>query len=207
MVTNCTNFDNENSANIFTINCKDIILREFQMEDLEDIYNITLQPEIAEFLPDWIATKETRREWLIKYEIKENREFLDSVPDISKVKGRAFRLGVILKKSNKLIGWINSGLKEELPPPNREIGHAISNEYTGKGYGTQAAQGLIKYIFENTNTEMLNATVLTYNLASNNVIRKCGFRLIDKIEIEGKEYFYYRLSKSEYIIGEKDEKI
>lgn len=177
------------------------------MEDLEDIYNITLQPEIAEFLPDWIATKETRREWLIKYEIKENREFLDSVPDISKVKGRAFRLGVILKKSNKLIGWINSGLKEELPPPNREIGYAISNEYTGKGYGTQAAQGLIKYLFENTNTEILNATALTYNLASNNVIRKCGFILIDKIEIEGKEYFYYRLSKSEYIMEEKDEEI
>jgi len=60
------------------------------MEDLEDIYNITLQPEIAEFLPDWVATKETRREWLIKYEIKENREFLDSVPDISKVKDVLF---------------------------------------------------------------------------------------------------------------------
>ncbi|MNN76087.1 hypothetical protein D3C81_1924370 [compost metagenome] len=94
-----------------------------------------------------------------------------------------------------------------MPPPNREIGYAISNEYTSNGYGTQAARGLIKYLFENTNTEILNATALTYNLASNNVIRKCGFRLIDKIEIEGKEYFYYRLSKSEYIMGEKDEEI
>lgn len=26
-------------------------------------YKITLQPEIGEFLPDWIATKEKRREW------------------------------------------------------------------------------------------------------------------------------------------------
>jgi len=193
-----TNWNHINSKNIFTIECKDIVLREFQLEDLDAIYNITLQPEIAEFLPDWIATKEKRREWLTKYEIKENKEFFESVPNIPNISRHALRLGIILKETNELIGWICSGLKDELPPPNREIGYAISNEYKCKGYTTQAAQGLIKYLFENTNTDVLNATALTYNTPSNRVIQKCGFKLVGNIVIENKDYYYYRINKSEW---------
>lgn len=194
-----TNSNNVNSKEVFTIECKDIVLREFLLEDLDAIYNITLQPEIAEFLPDWISTKEKRREWLTKYEINENREFLEIVPNISNINKRhALRLGIILKKTNELIGWCCSGFKEELPPPNREIGYAISNEYRCKGYTTQAAQGLMKYLFENTNTDVVNATALTYNTPSNRVLQKCGFNHMGSIEIEGKEYYYYKLSKSEW---------
>jgi [ribosomal protein S5]-alanine N-acetyltransferase len=184
--------------NVFTIECKDIYLREFQLEDLDAIYTLTLQPEITNFLPDWIATKEQRREWLLKYEINENREFLEAVPNIPNIKGHALRLGIILNDTNELIGWICSGLKDELPPPNREIGYAISKDYRCKGYTTQAAQGLIKYLFENTNTDVLNATALTYNTPSNRVIQKCGFRLMGNIEIKNQEYYYYKLCKSEW---------
>ncbi|WP_243156370.1 GNAT family N-acetyltransferase [Clostridium sp. C8-1-8] len=183
------------SNKVFTIECKNIILREYQVEDLDAIYNITLQPEIREFLPDWIATKEKRREWLTKYELKENREFFDAVPNIEE---QILRLGIILKETNELIGWINSGVKEELPKPNREIGYGISNAFTCKGYVTEAAQGLIKYLFDKTNTEVLNATALTYNIPSNKVIKKCGFRLVKNIYIDNKEYYYYKLSKSEW---------
>nr|WP_308743428.1 hypothetical protein [uncultured Anaerocolumna sp.] len=89
-----TNSYKQNSKNVFTIDCKDIMLREFQLEDLDAIYNITLQPEIKEFLPDWIATKEKRKEWLTIYEINENKEFLESVPNIPNIKGHALRLGI-----------------------------------------------------------------------------------------------------------------
>ena len=191
------NSNNSNLKNVFTIECKDIVLREFQLEDLDAIYNITLQPEIAEFLPDWIATKEKRREWLTKHEIKENKEFLESVPNIPNISRHALRLGIILKETNELIGWICSGLKDELPSPNREIGYAISNEYKCKGYATQAAKGLIKYLFENTNCEVLNATALTYNTSSNKVIDKCGFSLMGNIKIDGDNYYYYKLKKGE----------
>ena len=68
------------------------------------IYALTLQPEITDFLPDWIATKEKRKEWLIKYELKENKEFLEAVPNIPNIKRHALRLGIILKNTNELIG-------------------------------------------------------------------------------------------------------
>jgi len=166
-----TNWNHINSKNIFTIECKDIVLREFQLEDLDAIYNITLQPEIAEFLPDWIATKEKRREWLTQYETKENKEFFESVPNIPNISRHALRLGIILKETN---------------------------EYKCKWYTTQAAQGLIKYLFENTNTDVLNATALTYNTPLNRVIQKCGFKLVGNIVIENKDYYYYRINKSEW---------
>ena len=184
--------------NVFKIECKDIVLKEFELEDLDEIYELTLQHEITDFLPDWIATKEKRREWLVKYEINENREFLESVPNISTSGRKALRLAIILKETNQIIGWCCSGFKAELPLPNREIGYAVSKNYRNKGYTTQAAKGLIKYLFENTNLDVLNATALTYNKPSNRVIEKCGFKFINNVEIENHEFYYYKLNKSEW---------
>jgi Acetyltransferases, including N-acetylases of ribosomal proteins len=190
--------DNSNSKKVFIIDCKDVVLREYQIEDLDAIYNITLQPEVKEFLPDWVAAKEKRREWLSKYEIPENKKCFDSFPDFPNSNEYILRLGIILKETNELIGCITSGLKKELPPPNREIGYVISNDYTGNGYATQATKGLIKFLFENTNIDVLNATALTYNAPSNRVIQKCGFKLLGTMEIMGKDFYYYKIDKSEW---------
>jgi len=186
------NYKEITSKNIFTIDCKDIILREFRLEDLDELYALTLQPEITDFLPDWKGTKEQRKEWLINFHIKSNNEFLEAVPNIQ---NQLLCLGIILKETNDFIGWCCTGLKDELPSPNREIGYAISKDYRCKGYTTQAAKGLIKYLFEKTNVMELNAIALTYNIPSNRVIQKCGFNYISSIEIENQEFCYYKLSK------------
>jgi RimJ/RimL family protein N-acetyltransferase len=188
------------SKNIFTIDCKDIVLREFRLEDLDELYNLTLQPEITDYLPDWKSTKEQRKEWLIDFHIKSNKEFLEAVPNIGE---QWLNLGIILKETNEFIGWCCTGPKDELPLPNREIAYAISRDYRSKGYTTQAAEGLVKYLFENTNVEVLNAIALTHNIPSNRVIQKCGFSYINIIEIEDEEFHHYKLSKNEWI-GKND---
>jgi RimJ/RimL family protein N-acetyltransferase len=188
------NYEEIASKNVFTINCKDIILREFRLEDLDELYALTLQPEITDYLPDWKATKEDRREILINYHMENNKSFLEAIPNI---KEEGLILGVILKETNEFIGWCGTSLKEELPSPNREIAYAISKNHRCKGYTTQAVQGLIKYLFENTNIKVLNAIALTHNIPSNRVIEKCGFNYISNIEIENEEFYYYKLSKNE----------
>lgn len=180
---------------VFTIECKDIVLREFQAEDLEELYALTLQPEITDFLPDWKSTKEQRKNWLVKYNIKENKDFFEAVPNTN---GYCLRLGIILKETNEFIGWCCSGIKDELPYPNREIAYAISKNHRSKGYTTQAAQALIKYLFDKTDVEVLNAIALPHNFASNKVIQKCGFNYIGDIEVEGQQFKYYKLNKNEY---------
>ncbi|MFB5677520.1 GNAT family N-acetyltransferase [Paenibacillus terreus] len=69
-------------------------------------------------------------------------------------------------------------MKDELPPPNREIMFALSNQHINKGFTTQAAQGLTNYLFEKTNIDVLNAVAKKRNTGSNRVIQKSGFHFV-----------------------------
>jgi RimJ/RimL family protein N-acetyltransferase len=183
------------SGSIFTIDCKDIMLREFRLEDLDQLHALTLQPEITDILPDWKGTKEQHKDWLINMYLKSNKEFLGCTPSIG---GQWLNLGIILKETNEFIGWCCTGASDELPEPNREIGYAISKYHRNKGYTTQAVQALIKYLFEETNVEVLNAMALTYNQPSNRVIQKCGLKYINNIQIGERAFYHYTISKIEW---------
>ncbi|OCA83193.1 acetyltransferase [Bacillus sp. FJAT-27225] len=178
---------------LFTIDCGDIVLREFTIEDVDAIYEITSQPEVYEYLPDWRSTREQRLEWVANYEIPSNKSFLSALPAIDEE--NYLKLGIILKDTGEFIGFCTTGIKEELPPPNREIAYAISKHYRNRGYTTKAVKGLISFLFEQTNVELLNAIVLTQNISSSRVIQKTGFTFAGDIEIEGQHYHHYILRK------------
>ncbi|WP_245805844.1 GNAT family N-acetyltransferase [Bacillus alkalicellulosilyticus] len=103
-----------------------------------------------------------------------------------------------MKENDQLIGFCNTGIKEELSLPNREVAFAISKHYRNKGYTTQAVKGLMKYLFEKTNVEQLNAVVLPQNIASNKVIVKCGFHHSRDVEIDNQEFYHYKIFKEEF---------
>lgn len=57
----------------------------------------------------------------------------------------------------------------------------------GKGYASEALQGLIKAVFEkNNNLTHLIASADEGNRASNRVIEKIGFRKVERMEYENK---------------------
>jgi RimJ/RimL family protein N-acetyltransferase len=161
----------ESINNVFTIECEDIILREYSVEDLDEFHAITHQPGIVEFLPGWNVSKEQRLDWLLNYEGKENKEFIKAVSQGGDMEELHLRLGIISKDTGEF-----------------------------KGYTTQAAQGLIKYLFENTNVDELTAIALMYNKSSNKVIQKCGFDYLNIIELENEKYNHYKLNKSKWRI-------
>lgn len=180
----------------FTIECEDILLREYRMEDLDAIYQITHEPEIRAFLPGWDVSREQRQEWLINYEMVENQQFLKAVIDGGDVEQLRLRLAIILKETGECIGWCNTGPKEELPLPNREIMYGLSNRYYNKGYTTQAVQALIRYLFQYTREHELNAVAVLHNHASNRVIQKCGFEYVGEIELDRERHHHYKLRKA-----------
>lgn len=184
--------------NIFTIDCEDVILREFIVNDLDDFHSLTWQPEIYKYLPDWNVSKEQRKDWLVNYEIPENKQFLEAISQGFDIGNLRLRLAIILKETQELIGWCCSGIKEELPTPNREIIYAISKDHRGKGYTTQATKGLISFLFENTNITMLSSIALLDNFSSNKVIKKSGFIFQNIIQIELEKYNYYTLYKKNW---------
>lgn len=190
---------NKKFGKLFRIDCGDIYLQEFSINDSESIYRISNQPEIFKFLPDWKSTKEQRLDWVINYEIPANTEFLHAVANKSEMDAHSLKLGIFIKETDEFIGWCCTGLKEELPLPNREIMYAISNEHQKKGYATKAAKGLIHFLYTNTNLEVINAIALINNISSNKVIKKCGFTYLCQQKIENDLYNHYILNKSEWI--------
>ncbi|MDR4172448.1 GNAT family N-acetyltransferase [Bacillus nitratireducens] len=189
----------ESLTKLFRIDCGDIYLQEFMVKDAESIYKISNQPEIEKFLPDWKSTKEQRTHWIINDEIPANKAFLDAMKTTSNIDGHSLQLGIFNKDTNEFIGWCCTSIKEELPSPNREIMYAVSSEYHNNGYATKATKGLIGFLFENTNVDVLNAIALIKNVPSNKVIEKCGFTYMSQQTIEKQLYNHYILSKSEWI--------
>ncbi|MEK4458290.1 GNAT family N-acetyltransferase [Paenibacillus sp. FSL R10-2748] len=181
-----------------TLECKDIILREYQLEDLNELHELTWQPEIYEFLPGWNVEKEVRLDWLKNYEIPENNQFLKRVEEGLKVGDLRLRLGIVLKETGKFIGWCCSGIKDDLPASNREIMYGISKDHRSKGYTTQAVQGIIQYLFDNTEIKELNAIALLENGASNRVIQKSNFKFVGEIEIDDEVYNHYKIHKIDF---------
>ncbi|MCU4770638.1 GNAT family N-acetyltransferase [Bacillus toyonensis] len=189
----------ESSTKLFRIDCGDIYLQEFTMKDAESIYKISNQPDIEKFLPDWKSTKEQRVYWIINDEIPANKAFFEAVKTTNNIDDHMLKLGIFKEATNEFIGWCCTGIKEELPTPNREIMYAISSEYQNNGYATKATKGLIDYLFKNTTLDVLNAIALINNVPSNKVIEKCGFTYMSEQTIENQLYNHYVLSKSEWI--------
>ncbi|PEX86831.1 GNAT family N-acetyltransferase [Bacillus cereus] len=189
----------ESLTKLFSIDCGDIYLQEFTVKDADSIYKISNQPEIEKFLPDWKSMKEQRVNWIVNYEIPANKAFLDAVKNTSNIEGYSLKLGIFMKDTNEFIGWCCTGIKEELPSPNREIMYAISSEYHNNGFATKATKGLIDYLFKKTNLNVLNAIALINNVPSNKVIKKCGFTYTSQQMIENQLYNHYQLNKSEWI--------
>ncbi|MEE6182147.1 GNAT family N-acetyltransferase [Bacillus wiedmannii] len=189
----------EGLTKLFKIDCGDIYLQEFTVKDAESIYKIANQPDIEKFLPDWKSTKEQRVNWVTNYEIPENKAFLNAVRTTTNIDDHILRLGIFKKTTNEFIGWCCTGMKDELPAPNREIMYAVSSEYHNNGYATKATKGLIDYLFKNTNVDVLNAIALINNAPSNKVIEKCRFTYLGQQMIENQIYNHYVLSKSEWI--------
>ncbi|WP_235947754.1 GNAT family N-acetyltransferase [Paenibacillus glycinis] len=188
----------ENDNEAFRIDCGAVVLRLFKPEDLDDFHAVTHEPEIVRYLPGWNAeTKEIRADWLLHYEIPGNERFLQAVREGRDIGELQLRLAVTLKETGQFVGWVCSGIKDELPPPNREIMYGISNAHGGRGYATLAAAGMIRYLFGRGLADELNALALPHNTASNRVIAKCGFRAAGSITIDGEAYHHYKLFRNE----------
>lgn len=175
----------------FTIECDSILLREFLPEDLDEFCAITAEPHIREFLPDWEVDRETRRLWLRDYEIPGNRAFLENAKKGGRIDAHTLRLAVIERSSGRFVGWCCTGLKDELPVPNREIVYGLSADCLGKGYMTQAVTALTDWLFANTDTNVIHGLAKPDNIASNRVLQKCGFEDLGEVKLEDGVYKHY----------------
>lgn len=104
-----------------------VVLRPYRVDDVDAIYGLTQEAAVREFLPDWNVPKTQRRHWLVHYEIPENARFLAAVAAERHIGDLRLRLAITERGTGEFVGWCCTGIKEELPPPNREVVYAVAS--------------------------------------------------------------------------------
>jgi ribosomal-protein-alanine N-acetyltransferase len=80
--------------------------------------------------------------------------------------------------------------------PETEVAYLLAKEYWGQGLGTEAAQGVSQYGFEQLNLSRLICMIHPGNQASINVAVKIGMSLEKEMEDNDKgPYLLYSRSK------------
>lgn len=86
-----------------------------------------------------------------------------------------YQLTIIEKETNVLIGDIGLHF---IDAENKqvEIGCTLNKEYQGKGYATEALEGIIDYLFMTLNKHRIMASVDPRNHKSLKLLERIGFR-------------------------------
>ncbi len=133
-----------------------MILRNFFESDFEDYYDIVSNDEIYKFL---MAIKPTNK--IIAFETFKNYMLRDNE--------------FAIVENEHVVGYIRLDLN--MYHKKASIGYVVNPRYQRRGYCSQAIEIMINKVFKEMGIEKIEATVFEDNLASANLLEKCGFKL------------------------------
>ena len=123
------------------------------------------------------------------YDMKMAQEFVEAEETSAAAAGRflddpegAVVFAITLQPSGALIGCI--GLQKT--PEGPELGYWIGKSFWGNGYGTEAAERMVRLAFETYRLPRLIASAVTINDASHRVLEKIGFVISGTGEIHSR---------------------
>jgi len=105
------------------------------------------------------------------YEVEIAEEWIKTHPATFD-EGISVNFAIVLRESGVLCG--STGLGIDAENANAELGYWIGLPYWGKGYGTEAAQAVVKYGFEVIGLHRIQASHFSHNPASARVMQKIG---------------------------------
>ena len=166
-----------------TINTKRLVLKDFNENDQEALYAIfgdehTMKYYDIEPFPEMEKVQE-----IINLKNKRLQE------------GTGIRWGIFL--DNQLIG--TCGFNSYQPKGRSTIGYDINKKYWNRGYATEAIEAMSNYGFSELEIHRIEAYVTPGNIASEKVLKKCGF------EKEGvlKQAFFFKGKYQDQILYAK----
>ncbi|WP_346939407.1 GNAT family protein [uncultured Clostridium sp.] len=139
-----------------------LIYREVNSEDVEEIFKIYSDPEVAKY--DWFTPINTKDDALSIIDCYK-KEF-ENKEEIT--------WGVARKNDNKIIGYCNLGSFDD-DSIRSEIGYGFNRDEWNKGYATEAIKVLVKFGFDVMNFHRIEATVTLGNDASIKALKKANF--------------------------------
>jgi ribosomal-protein-alanine N-acetyltransferase len=139
-----------------------LILKRITKDDVNEVFELRSNPETMKYIPrPLVKTTEDAIEHIAMIEEKI-------------ILNEGINWGITFKNSSKLLGII--GFYRMQPENYRaEIGYILLPEFHGKGIITEAVKRLITYGFDDLKLHSIEAIIDPENLASENVLQKCGF--------------------------------
>ncbi len=138
-----------------------LFLRHLEYDDANDI---------AENANDYEIWKNVTDRFPHPYKLENAIEFINFVRSVE----RNFHFAIIYE--GKVIGIISLKRGKHIYRIKAEIGYWIGRKYWNKGIATKAVGLLTHYGFEKQKLEKIEALVFDFNLGSEKVLKKNGFR-------------------------------
>ena len=140
------------------IRTRRLSLRRFEEADGEALHDYLSRPEAVRFEPYGVQ----------------------SLPQCVEEAGRrahdpAF-WAVCLPASGKLVGNLYFNAEEPRPWRTYELGYVLHPDHWGRGFGTEAARGLLGVAFAHWGVHRVVARCNPVNTASWRLLERCGFR-------------------------------
>jgi RimJ/RimL family protein N-acetyltransferase len=163
------------------------ILREILPSDVEGLFELDADPEVHRYLGNKPVTNKDQIVEVIQFI---RQQYLDY---------GIGRWAIIDKRTNEFIGW--TGLKYVTNLTNNHInyydlGYRLLKKYWGKGIATETAIASLNYAFDKLNTTSIYAMVDGKNIASNKVLNKIGFALLETFDVEGITHHWYKIDNA-----------
>lgn len=170
----------------------DLVLRAIEHKDATLLKEMINNPEIEKMVIGWSlpVSEQKQIEWI-------NSLRADDIKYIIEIKGIAIGMSSI------------TGLDFKNSVANLNI-KIKNDEYKGKGIGTRTIKLLIKFCFDELNLHCLTANILEYNILSQKLFEKCGFKkdgvLRSRVYKRGKyhDVYAYSLLRSDLICDERN---
>jgi RimJ/RimL family protein N-acetyltransferase len=156
-----------------------LIIREFQVLDIEALAQILAKPEVMQFSLDGVlSTKQTA----VKIQ-----SFLDSYQ-----KNGYGKYALIHRQSRRLIGYCGIAVEEIEGKSENELGYRIDSDFWGQGLATEAAKACLEYAFDKFKFDDVLGIVEPENQASIKVLEKVGMEFVKESTWRGKVVCIYK---------------
>ncbi len=193
-----------------TIETDRLVLKAQTMDEQYYLWKVLMIPEVNKY---FLTVPQRFREKLLDWNLQ--KEYYEE--DIKHANDKdVFRWSIFLKETGECIGRLSCHERkvedDSINDPSiRGVGWLIDPKYQGKGYATEAAKGMIDYMFLKCEIKEIITGAAIVNVPSWRIMEKLGFERLNRTRMvqytfidEPVEDFEYILTKQKYLEFKED---
>lgn len=184
------------------------MLKDYELDkptlETERLILRPMTPDDVPALREWLARDEVYTYWgrkASKNERQPELRFIDARPWVKRKPSKDFEWGIESRESGRVIGTV--GVFDVENDRMASVSYRLHPDFWGRGIATEALEAAVRFVFEHTELQRLQATADVRNIASCRVLEKCGFQREGTVR-QGKmvsvycDYHIYGLLREEY---------